>query len=82
MTIGLKTLISKLNDTARAATERAANLCMSQGHYEVDVEHLFFALLEQPKADFSIISRKFGISTSSLQSDLQSELSRFIFPEP
>ena len=77
MTIGLKTLISKLNDTARAATERAANLCMSQGHYEVDIEHLFFALLEQPKSDFSIISRKFGISTSSLQSDLQSELSRF-----
>ena len=77
MTIGLKTLISKLNDTARTATERAANLCMSQGHYEVDIEHLFFALLEQPKSDFAIISRKFGISTSSLQSDLQSELSRF-----
>jgi type VI secretion system protein VasG len=50
---------------------------MSQGHYEVDLEHLFLALLEQPKSDFSIISRKFGISTSSLQSDLQSELSRF-----
>jgi type VI secretion system protein VasG len=77
MTISLKTLISKLNDTSRSATERAANLCMSQGHYEVDLEHLFFALLEQPKSDFSIICRKFGISTSSLQSDLQSELSRF-----
>lgn len=77
MTIGLKTLISKLNDTSRTATERAANLCMSQGHYEVDIEHLFFALLEQPKSDFSIISRKFGVSASSLQSDLQSELSRF-----
>jgi type VI secretion system protein VasG len=77
MTIGLKTLISKLNDTCRTGTERAANLCMSQGHYEVDLEHLFFALLEQQKSDFSIISRKFGISTSSLQSDLQSELSRF-----
>ena len=77
MTISLKTLISKLNDTSRTATERAANLCMSQGHYEVDIEHLFFALLEQPKSDFSIISRKFGVSTSSLQSDLQSELARF-----
>jgi type VI secretion system protein VasG len=77
MTISLKTLISKLNDTSRGATERAANLCMSQGHYEVDLEHLFFALLEQPKSDFSIICRKFGVSTSSLQSDLQSELSRF-----
>ncbi len=77
MTISLKTLISKLNDTSRSATERAASLCMSQGHYEVDLEHLFLALLEQAKSDFSLISRKFGISTSSLQSDLQTELSRF-----
>jgi type VI secretion system protein VasG len=77
MTINLKTLIGKLNETSRSATERAANLCMGQGHYEVDLEHLFLALLEQPKSDFAIISRKFGISTSSLQSDLQSELSRF-----
>jgi type VI secretion system protein VasG len=77
LSINLKTLIGKLNDTSRGAAERAANLCMGQGHYEVDLEHLFFALLEQPKSDFSIISRKFGISVSSLQSDLQSEMSRF-----
>lgn len=77
MSINLKTLISKLNDTARSATERAANLCIAQGHYEVDLEHVFLALLEQPKSDFSLICRKFGISTSSLQSDLHTELSRF-----
>jgi type VI secretion system protein VasG len=77
MTIGLKSLISKLNDTSRSATERAASMCMSQGHYEVDLEHLFLALLEQPQSDFSLISRKCGINPSSLQSDLQSELSRF-----
>lgn len=77
MTTSLKTLIGKLNNTSRSATERAANLCMTQGHYEVDLEHLFLALLEQPKSDFSIISRKFGISATSLQGDLQSELSRF-----
>ena len=77
MTTNLKTLISKLGDTTRSATERAANLCIAQGHYEIDLEHLFLALLEQPKSDFALISRKFGISPSSLQADLQSELSRF-----
>lgn len=77
MAISLKTLISKLNNTSRTATERAANVCMGQGHYEVDLEHLFLALLEQPQSDFSIICRKSGISQNSLQSDLQSELSRF-----
>jgi len=77
MTISLKTLISKLNNTSRSATERAASICMSQGHYEVDLEHVFLALLEQSKSDFSLICRRFGISASSLQSDLQCELSRF-----
>jgi type VI secretion system protein VasG len=77
MTINLKTLISKLGDTSRSATERAANLCIAQGHYEVDLEHIFLALLEQPKSDFALICSKFGVSVSSLQADLQSELSNF-----
>ena len=44
MSNNLKTLISKLNDTTRRALERAANLCMARGNYEVDLEHLFLAL--------------------------------------
>ena len=49
MSQNLKTLVSKLNDSTRRAAERAANLCMARGHYEVDLEHLFLALLEAPK---------------------------------
>ncbi|NMM37731.1 MAG: type VI secretion system ATPase TssH [Glaciimonas sp.] len=77
MGINLKSLISKLNDTARIATERAANICISRGQYEVDIEHLFLALLEQSKSDFAIISRKCGISVDALQSDLETEITRF-----
>ncbi|MFC5473585.1 type VI secretion system ATPase TssH [Paraherbaspirillum soli] len=77
MSINLKTLISKLNDTSRLAAERAANICVSRGQYEVDIEHLFLALLEQPKSDFAVIAHKCGISTSSLESDLQHEIDRF-----
>jgi type VI secretion system protein VasG len=77
MTTSLKTLISKLNDTSRSATERAANLCMSLGHYEVDLEHLFFALLEQNRSDFSILCHYFGISLAALQADLQTEMAKF-----
>ncbi|BEV17348.1 type VI secretion system ATPase TssH [Herbaspirillum sp. DW155] len=77
MGINLKSLISKLNDTARLATERAATLCMSRGQYEVDLEHLFLALLEQPQSDFSLIARRSGISTDSLQADLEREIATF-----
>jgi type VI secretion system protein VasG len=77
MSNNLKTLIGKLNDTTRAAAERAASLTMARGHYEVDLEHLFLALLEQPKSDFALLCKRFDISASALQSDLEREIGRF-----
>ncbi len=77
MSNNLKTLISKLNDTTRRAAERAASLCMARGNYEVDLEHLFLALLESPQSDFALLCKKSGISTTELQRDLESEIGRF-----
>ncbi|GGZ05512.1 type VI secretion system ATPase TssH [Pseudoduganella plicata] len=77
MSINLKTLIGKLNDTSRTAATRAASICVSLGHYEVDIEHFFLALLEQPASDFVVIARQNGISLAMLEADLQSEVSRF-----
>jgi type VI secretion system protein VasG len=77
MSINLKTLISKLNDTSRAAATRAASLCVSLGQYEVDVEHLFLALLEQPKSDVALIARQSDISITQLEADLRAEVGRF-----
>jgi type VI secretion system protein VasG len=76
MSLNLKTLIGKLNETCRSAATRAAGLCVSLGQYEVDLEHLFLALLEQPKSDFAIIARASGIAPGTLEADLQAELSR------
>ena len=77
MSINLKTLISKLDDTCRQAAERAANLCMARGNYEVDLEHLFLALLEQPGSDFVLILKRSGIPSESLERDLDNEVKRF-----
>jgi type VI secretion system protein VasG len=77
VTTSLKTLITKLNTTCRAAAERAASLTMARGHYEVDLEHLFLALLEQPACDFTLLCRRQGISTSALTQDLEREIARF-----
>lgn len=77
MDINLKTLIGKLNDTTRAAATRAANICVGLGQYEVDVEHLFLALLEQPGSDFAVITRHCDISATGLETDLRKEIARF-----
>lgn len=77
MSNNLKTLISKLNPTCRRATERAANLCMSRGHYEVDLEHLLLSLLESAPNDFTLLLKRYDISVSALERDLHNEMARF-----
>lgn len=77
MSNNLKTLISKLNDNCRRAAERAASICMAKSHFEVDLEHLFLALLEQPRSDFYLLCQRSDVSTTALARDLDNELSRF-----
>ena len=77
MSTNLKTLITKLNDTTRRAAERAAAITMARGHYEVDLEHLFLALLEQPQSDFALLCKRFDMAPSALQADLEREIGRF-----
>ena len=76
MSINLKTLIGKLNETSRTAATRAASICVGLGQFEVDLEHLFLALLEQPNSDFAVIARRSGISIPMLEGDLQNEVAR------
>ena len=50
---------------------------MARGNYEVDLEHLFLALLEQPQADFGLLCRRYDVSPAALQRDLEEEIARF-----
>ena len=77
MSNNLKTLITKLNPTCRRAAERAASITLSHGHYEVEVEHLLLALLEDQDSDLSVVCRRNEVSPGALQSDLQREVSQF-----
>ncbi len=74
MASSLKTLLTKLNPACRRAAERAASLCMSHGHHEVDVEHLLLALLEQPDGDLAAVLRHHDVPAQSLRQDLEREL--------
>jgi len=77
MATPLKTLIAKLNGTSRQAAERAASLCMARGNYEVDIEHLFLALLENPRSDVSRAAQASGIDNAAMQRDLEAEIGKF-----
>jgi type VI secretion system protein VasG len=77
MTANLKVLIGKLNPCCKKAAEQAINYCVARGHYEVDLEHLFLALLDDTQSDFSLLARRAGINPDALEKDLQAEMSTF-----
>ncbi|MCH8180941.1 MAG: type VI secretion system ATPase TssH [Proteobacteria bacterium] len=76
MSHSLELLISKLNDTARRAAEQAVAQCQQRGHHEVDLEHLFLALLRQPVNDVTLLCRHAEVPIDGLCEDLEAELRR------
>ena len=47
MSVNLKGLIGKLNDTTRGALEGAAGLCLARTHYDIEIEHVLMKLLDR-----------------------------------
>jgi type VI secretion system protein VasG len=76
MSTPLKTLIAKLDALCLDAATRAASLCLARGHYEVDLEHLFLALLDDASSDLGVVLRTNRLSADTLRRDLERELGR------
>ena len=53
MSVNLKSLIGKLNDTVRGTLEGAAGLCLSRTHYDVEIEHFLVKLLDSSGSDLA-----------------------------
>lgn len=77
MKIELKALIEKLNPVCRRAVERAAEFCVSQTNYNVEVEHLLKALLEMRDSDFHSVLRHFRVDESKLEGELTAGIDKF-----
>ncbi|QNU16593.1 type VI secretion system ATPase TssH [Thermomonas sp. XSG] len=75
--MNLRALIARLNPTVRSAMEGAAGLCMSRGHYEVEVEHVLAKLLEVENSDIRRILRQFEIAPEALERELGKALDGF-----
>jgi len=77
MSLNLKSLIGRLNDTTRRALEGAAGLCVSRTHYEVELEHWLAKLLEGTDSDVPRVLRHFEIDLGRFGSDLNHALDTF-----
>jgi type VI secretion system protein VasG len=76
MGLNLKSLIGKLNDTARSTLEAAAGLCLSRTHYDIEIEHYLMKLLDVTDSDFGQITQHFGVDRSCLSAELTRSLDK------
>jgi type VI secretion system protein VasG len=76
MRLNDRSLIGKLNDSARAALEGALGLALSRTHYDVEIEHYLMKLLDSSEGDFACIAKHFGLDKSRLAAELTRSLDR------
>ena len=76
MAVNFRSLLGKMNDATRSALEQAAAFCMSQSHYETEIEHYLMKLLDTTDTDAAVIFRQFGVDTSRMSAELTRAMSK------
>src|SRR5215471_15298424 len=66
-----RSLLRKLNGTCTRALEAAASMCIASRHYEVTVEHVLLALVDDRESDVCTIFERFDIDTTHARATLQ-----------
>ena len=77
MDIDIRTLLGRLNPECKRAMEQAAELCVQQTHYNVDIEHLLMKLVDNEAPDLRLVFGRFGIRPDAVQAQLQKSLDTF-----
>jgi type VI secretion system protein VasG len=77
VTVNLKSLVSKLNETTHRALEAAAGFCLSRTHYNVEIEHWLLKLVELPNTDVAAMLRYYGIDSSRVIRALTVAIDKF-----
>ncbi|HEX2223108.1 MAG TPA: ATP-dependent chaperone ClpB [Thermoanaerobaculia bacterium] len=68
--------INRLTQKSQEALQAAQTKALRYGHQEVDGEHLFLALLEQPEGLVPRLLTRMDVAQDALKADLERELSR------
>ena len=66
-----RSLLKTLNPTCTRALERAAGACLTARHYEVTVEHMLLALLDDLESDVPRILEHFEVQPDRVRSAIQ-----------
>ncbi|MGA1856985.1 type VI secretion system ATPase TssH [Azospirillum sp. 11R-A] len=76
MTADIKTLIGKLDRDGRKVLERAAALCVSNTHYDVEVEHLLLSVLRANSGVVAGILRHYNVDAARVEAELNAALEK------
>ena len=77
MEIDLRTLMSRLNPECKRAMGVAAELCVKQTHFNVEVEHFLVALLDAGAPDLALLLQHFDVKPETVRSQVQTCLDGF-----
>lgn len=77
MSLDLSALIALLNPPCREALERAAQRCLIQTHFYIEIEHVLLELIDAEKSDFVFLLPHLGLNRDALASEINTALERF-----
>ncbi|WP_027797772.1 type VI secretion system ATPase TssH [Paraburkholderia acidipaludis] len=77
MTLDLKSLVARLEREPREALERAAQQCLREAHFVVEVEHWLLALVETEGGDLACVLPHFGVERTAVSTEIRAALARF-----
>lgn len=75
--VDMKTLLDKCNNYCTQALHTAAGLTVNRTHYEVTVEHLLLACLEDQTADIPLAMARFGVDIGRLKAFINDSMEDF-----
>lgn len=75
--VDLKSVFKKFNTAVHRAMETAMANCVTRTNYDIEIEHLFLALLSEANNDFSLICKYFGIDTAKAEAELNRVIDDF-----
>ncbi len=77
MSLDLQSLIEKLDPICRKSLEGAAEFCVSQTNYNVELEHLLARLLDVPTTDIQKLLTCYDIEPGDVKKELTRAIDRF-----
>jgi type VI secretion system protein VasG len=77
MDIDIRSLLARLNPECKRAMGVAAELCVKQTHFNVEVEHFLVALLDAGAPDLMLLLAHFEVSADAVRTQVQGCLDGF-----